>query len=176
MNQYLFLILFLAADFFVAIVIIFLIVRIFSGIFIRSRSLEFLQQNNMAASILLVAIVISTAILCANTITTVHQNLDLSAHIPDNIRTAYFLQTIGLGFLQLILSVVIALLIAFLSTKLFAVLTKGVDEYREIREKNNVSIGLLLGGIVIALTIFIGFPFSALVSSLIPLPEYNIPL
>jgi len=72
--------------------------------------------------------------------------------------------------------VLIALLIAFLSTKLFDVLTRGVDEYREIREKNNPAVGLLLAGIVVALTIYIRFPFSALVSSLIPLPQYNIPM
>jgi len=174
--NYLFLALFVAIDLVLGVIITFVIVRVFTSMFIRGEGLDFLQEKNTAASVLLVAVIVSTALLCANTIMTVHQNLHLSAQIPAGARTPYILQTIGLGFLQLILSVLIALLIAFLSTKLFDVLTRGVDEYREIREKNNPAVGLLLAGIVVALTIYIRFPFSALVSSLIPLPQYNIPM
>lgn len=174
--DYLFLILFLVVDLVVGVIIIYFIVKVFSSVFIKSKHLEFLQENNLASTILLVAIVISTAMLCSNTIMTVHQNLHLTAHIPSEARVSYVLQTTALGLLQVILSVLIALFIAFISTKLFDILTKGLDEYREIREKNNLSVGLLLAGIVIALTIFVGFSLSALVAALIPLPQHVIPI
>jgi len=174
--DYLFLILFLVVDLVVGIIIIYFVVKVFSSVFVKSRQLGFLQENNLASTILLVAIIISTAMLCSNTIMTAHQNLHLAVHIPNEARVSYVLQTTALGLLQIILSVLIALFIAFISTKLFDILTNGLDEYREIREKNNISVGLLLAGIVIALTIFVGFPLSALVAALIPLPQRAIPI
>jgi uncharacterized membrane protein YjfL (UPF0719 family) len=174
--DYVFLVLFLFVDLIVGIVIIYFIVKVFSSVFIKSTQLEFLQENNLASTILLVAIVISTAILCSNTIMTVHQNLRLADRIPQESKVSFVLQTSALGLLQIILSVLITLFIAFISTKLFDVLTKGLDEYREMREKNNTAVGLLLAGIVIALTIFVGFPLSALVAVLIPLPQQVLPL
>jgi hypothetical protein len=158
------------------ILIIFFITRIFSFLFIRSKKMKFLEEDNVSATILLVSILISVALLCSETIMTVQQNLHISAQMPVSERAPYVLQTAGLGLIQLVLAVIISLGITFIATRLFDLLTKGIKEFKLIAESKNISAGLLLGGMVIALTLFIKFTFSVLVSKLIPLPQYGIPI
>ncbi len=157
------------------ILAVLLIVLAFSKFFIKGNGVDFLKENNVAVSILLVSVIISTAILCSSTLMTVQQNISISSRVADNVRTVYVIKTIGFGILQFILSVFMSLLIAFTSTKLYDLMTVNLDEYKEMVHNKNIAVGLVLAGIVFSLTIFIKFPFAALVGKLIPLPQYMIP-
>lgn len=159
------------------VLIVFFIVKVFSRFFVKSKNMEFLKRNNIATTILLFSIIISAAILCSGTFRTVYQAISYPKNVTEiNARMVQIAAISGIGLLQVGFSVVVSVGIAFLSTKLFDLMTTGIEEYEEIINNNNISMGLLLGAIVIALTLFIQFPFMKLVSALMPLPEYGVPV
>jgi uncharacterized membrane protein YjfL (UPF0719 family) len=169
-------IIFLAADLLIGVLAMVLLSLLFSPIFLRGKGLEFLKKGNSAAALLLVAIIVSAALLCSDAIMTVQQNLHQAAQIPSGERAGFVMSIAIFGFLQVLASLALALLVAFIAATLFDALTKGVSELKEIRDGNNLAVGILLSGFIIGLTIIIKYPFSSLVAFLVPMPKFALPL
>jgi uncharacterized membrane protein YjfL (UPF0719 family) len=64
------------------------------------------------------------------------------------------LLAIGAAFVQLILGIVLAIAAIYLSLNILNKLTKGVDEFEEIK-KGNVAVALMMGGVIIAVAVII---------------------
>lgn len=152
----------------------FLTLKLFGKIFLNAGSGQFLRNRNVSAAIFFATVLVSEAIFSGHTIQTIQQNLHASALIPSAERLNYLLMTAGLGFLQVVVTFLIVLLIAWTSTKLFDLLTKGISELQEMGE-NNIAVGLLLSGLILSLTLLLQQPFGSLVANLVPLPAYQIP-
>lgn len=166
---------FLIISLLVGIVIIWMVVTLVTSVFLKKKYETLTSENNIASSILVVAVVFSTAYLCSNVFMTIQQNFHLAAQLSAEERSPYVWKVVGVGTTQVILSIFMTLIIAYVSTKLFDLMTKNIMEYQEITEKNNIAVGLMMAGIVIGLSIFVQYPLSALVSTIIPMPEYIIP-
>ncbi len=173
-NDLIYLILLNLASLVFGVLMIFCTVITVSSLFLGKKASISLSENNTASSLFLVSVIISTAMLSTSTFVVLQQNLHLVNQMPEHTRIPYILNTMLLALLQIIFTFVLSLLIAFVSTKMYDMMTWHIKEYEEIR-KGNVSVGLLLGGIVIGLTIFIQYQFAALVAALIPMPNYIIP-
>jgi len=169
-------VIFLFADLLIGILATVLISKSFAPMFLKSKGLGFLKKGNAAAALLLVSIIVSAALLCSDTIMTVQQNLHLAAQTPEPERTGFVASIAFFGFLQVLASIGLGLGVAFLSAKLFDLLTKDISELKEIQEGGNIAAGLLLAGIILSLTIFVKYPFSSLVAFLVPMPSYSVPL
>jgi uncharacterized membrane protein YjfL (UPF0719 family) len=72
--------------------------------------------------------------------------------------------------IYLLIGFVMALLINSTVFFLFSILTKGVDEFREI-QKNNLSVAIIVVATLISITLIAKESIALLVSSLIPYPE-----
>jgi|GEM_PF-6176488 uncharacterized membrane protein YjfL (UPF0719 family) len=169
-------VIFLFADLLIGIFATFLISKAFAPMFLKSKGLQFLKKGNAAASLLLVSIIISVALLCSDTIMTVQQNLHLAVQTPEPERTGFVASIALFGFLQVLASIGLGLGVAFLSAKLFDLLTKEISELKEIEDTGNMAAGILLAGIIVGLTIFVKYPFSSLVEFLVPMPSYTLPI
>ncbi len=167
---------FLCAALFVGVAATVLIAIVYPRIFLRLKGLEFVKKGNTAAALLLASIFVSAALLCSDTMMNIQQNLHLCAQIPMPERSSFVLQLSLYGSLQVLSSLALAFLVAFTAAKTFDALTKGVNELKEIGENNNLAAGIVLASIVIALTIIIKYPFSALVAFLAPMPKFALPL
>lgn len=162
---------FLALSLAAGVLILFALTKLFPLLFLGRKDLGFISEGNVAATLLLVAVIVSSALLTAETLLVIQQYLHHAASLAAEERLGFVLGVAGYGILQLLLSVALALGVAWVSVRTFDLLTKHVHELREIREHQNLAAGLLLGGFVIALTLFIQYPFSVLVPYLIPLPR-----
>jgi uncharacterized membrane protein YjfL (UPF0719 family) len=142
----------------VAILLILLITSIVTGVLIKDKGI--LEKNNVAVAVLAASILISTAMLCSDSLSMAQTAIKNA--ITSHMGSSFIMKASVIGLLQLILAVVLALVIAFISVKLYDFMTPNIEEMEEIVKKNNIAIGILMAAIVIALTIFIRAPFSDL--------------
>ncbi len=158
MSQIIYLVIVLIAVIIVAILLILLITSIVNIMLIKDKNA--LEKNNIAVAILAASILISTAMLCSDSLSMAQNTIRNS--IAGHMGGDYILKAVIISLLLLVLAIVLALVIAFLSVRLYDFMTPNIDETDEIVNKNNIAIGILMGAIVIALTIFIRSPFSDL--------------
>lgn len=152
-----------------------LAISVFTRFLLKRRFSDFMKEANAAAALVLGALVVSIASLVSPTVLALRQNLQLAADMPSAERTSYVLASAGLGVLQFLLAFVVAILTAILSTKLFDMLTRSIKEYKELREGNNVAVGIMLAAIILGLSLIVREPLEALVVMLIPLPQTVFP-
>jgi hypothetical protein len=158
MMDIVYLLVVLLAVIIVAILLILLITSIVTGLLIKEK--DILAKNNVAVAILAASILISTAMLCSDSLSMAQTAIKNA--ITSHMGSAFIMKASVIGLLQLVLAVILALIIAFISVKLYDFMTPNIEEMEEIVKKNNVAIGILMAAIVMALTIFIRAPFSDL--------------
>jgi uncharacterized membrane protein YjfL (UPF0719 family) len=61
---------------------------------------------------------------------------------------------VGVSFIQLILGIVLAVGAIYLALNILDKLTKGIEEFEEIK-KGNVAVALEMGGVIIAVAVII---------------------
>ncbi len=142
----------------VALLLILFITAVINTLLIKEKGI--LEKNNVAVAVLTASIIISTAMLCSDSLATALSSIKNA--IIGHMGSAYIIKASVIGLILLVLAVIFALVIAFLSVKLYDFMTPNTDEMDEIVKKSNVSFGILMGTIVIALTIFIRSPFTDL--------------
>jgi uncharacterized membrane protein YjfL (UPF0719 family) len=79
------------------------------------------------------------------------------------------LQVLRFGLMYLILCQVASILAIVAGIRLFTFLTRGLDEFAEIR-RNNTAVALTLGAVVVILGMFLAEGLQGLLASLVPSP------
>ena len=116
-----------------------------------------LAKGNTAVGILVASIFVSIAIVVQSGI----------AGISVGLRNAVagHIYSLVAGIAQLVLGIVLAVWIIYLALNIFDKLTKGIDEFEEIR-KGNVAVALEMAGVVVATAIIVQSGVIGITSSL----------
>lgn len=127
-----------------------------------------LHDNNTAVAILHGCMMIAAAII-------IHESLapavaGLQMQLFSGFSMTGFWKFIGLtvGYVAIVLTTTIVTL--SVSVKLFLKLTRDIDELAEI-EKNNVSVSIVLGSVLIIMSFFLSSGVESFLSALVPYPS-----
>jgi len=111
-----------------------------------------LARGNAAVGIIVAAVFVAIALVVQSGVSglTVGINKALSV----GILSLDGMLAIGVSFIQLILGIVLAVGAIYLALNILDKLTKGVEEFEEIK-KGNVAVALEMGGVIIAVAVII---------------------
>ena len=111
-----------------------------------------LAKGNVAVGIIVASVFVAIALVVQSGVS------GLSVGIGKAASVGFFsvdgLLAIGAAFVQLILGIVLAIAAIYLALNILDKLTKGVDEFEEIK-KGNVAVALMMGGVIIAVAVII---------------------
>ena len=111
-----------------------------------------LAKGNVAVGIIVASVFVAIALVVQSGVS------GLSVGIGKAASVGFFsvdgLLAIGAAFVQLILGIVLAIAAIYLALNILNKLTKGVDEFEEIK-KGNVAVALMMGGVIIAVAVII---------------------
>ena len=105
-----------------------------------------LAKGNVAVGILVASVFVSIAIVVQSGITGI--SIGLKDAINGNI------YSLIASIVQLILGIILAVAVIYLALNIFDKLTKGIDEFEEIR-KGNVAVAIELAGVIIAVALIV---------------------
>jgi uncharacterized membrane protein YjfL (UPF0719 family) len=111
-----------------------------------------LAQGNVAVGIIVAAVFVAIALVVQSGVSGL--SVGINKAISVGILSVDGLLAIGVAFIQLILGIVLAVGAIYLALYVLAKLTKGVDEFEEIK-KGNVAVALMMGGVIIAVAVII---------------------
>jgi uncharacterized membrane protein YjfL (UPF0719 family) len=146
------------------VVIIFISYKMLKRLFFRKDNLS---GSNLAFTIFTSGIVLSIGLILSEILPSITNVIRLSLNQTDTIDVLTVAKYSGI---YLLIGFVMALLINGTVFFLFSILTKGVDEFREI-QKNNLSVAIIVVATLISITLIAKESIALLVSSLIPYPE-----
>ena len=140
------------------IAIIFSVVALYIGFSMMSKITrnideeKELAKGNVAVGIIVASVFVAIALVVQSGVS------GLSVGIGKAASVGFFsvdgLLAIGAAFVQLILGIVLAIAAIYLALNILDKLTKGVDEFEEIK-KGNVAVALMMGGVIIAVAVII---------------------
>jgi uncharacterized membrane protein YjfL (UPF0719 family) len=111
-----------------------------------------LAKGNVAVGIIVAAVFVAIALVVQSGVS------GLSVGINKALSVGLFsvdgLLTIAISFVQLILGIVLAVGAIYLALNILDKLTKGIEEFEEIK-KGNVAVALEMGGVIIAVAVII---------------------
>ena len=111
-----------------------------------------LAKGNVAVGIIVASVFVAIALVVQSGVS------GLSVGIGKAASVGFFsvdgILAIGAAFIQLILGIVLAIAAIYLALNILDKLTKGVDEFEEIK-KGNVAVALMMGGVIIAVAVII---------------------
>jgi uncharacterized membrane protein YjfL (UPF0719 family) len=148
----------------ITVVIIFISYKILKKLFFEK---EDLGGDNLALSIFTSGIVLSIGLILSEilpSITNVIRIASTQNQTIDAITIAKY------SALYLFIGFIAAIVINGSVFLLFSMLTKGVNEFREIKQ-NNIAVAILVVAILISITLIAKDSIALLISSLIPYPE-----
>jgi uncharacterized membrane protein YjfL (UPF0719 family) len=133
--------------------IIFAVVALYLGFAVLSKITKGIDEEkelakgNAAVGIIVAAVFVAIALVVESGVS------GLSAGISKALAVGLFsaegLITIGLSFFQLLAGIVLAVVAIYLALNILDKLTKGVEEFEELK-KGNVAVALEMGGVIIA--------------------------
>jgi uncharacterized membrane protein YjfL (UPF0719 family) len=131
-----------------------------------------LKRNNVAAAILNAGVVVAAAIVAERAIEPSGDLITSTIRLPDAVVSDY-LETTGLVAAHLALSMLAALFGVVFATRLFAALTRRIDEMAEIAE-GNVAAAIVLAAVVVAVALLMREGVGAVLDALIPYPTFSV--
>lgn len=128
-----------------------------------------IKDYNLSFSIVISSILLSVAYLISDIKSPILNSIKMVSSQADYQGSIIF---DGFKYTFLFLSIVIVAIsiIIFISIWLFTLMTKNIDEFREIK-KNNISIGLLLGVIIFSISLMVKESLYFLIETFVPYPE-----
>jgi len=111
-----------------------------------------LAKGNVAVGILIAAVFIGIAVVVQSGVSGV--SLGIAKAMSVGIFSVDGLIAIAVAILQLILGIVLAIVSIYLALKVLDRLTKGVEEFEELK-KGNVAVALEMAGVIIAVAVII---------------------
>lgn len=148
----------------ISVTVIFVSYKILKRLFFRE---EDLAGDNLAFTIFTSGIVLSIGIILSEILPSITNVIRLSSTQNESIDTVTIVTYSGLYlFIGFLISVCINISVFVL----FSILTRGINEFKEI-QRNNVSVAILVGAILISITLIVKDSIALLISAIIPYPE-----
>ena len=132
----------------VTVAIIFVSFKILKFLFFRKTELS---ENNMAFTIFTSGIVLSIGLILSEILPSITNVIRLSTTQTEIIDTTTIISYSGL---YLAIGFIMAVFINGSAFLLFSILTKGINEFKEIQQ-NNVSVSILVVAILISITLIV---------------------
>jgi len=119
---------------------------------------EELRKGNVAVGIVIAAILFAIAIVIQSGIA------GISIGIINALEGDWW--SLIAAFIQLILGIILAIVVIYLALNIMDRLTKGLDEFEELK-KGNVAVALLMAGVIVATAVIIQSGVIGITSALI---------
>lgn len=166
MNSTLFLLSFLeiVIALILSVVIFFASFKLLKRLFFKDNELS---RDNTAFAIFTAGVFISIGIILSELVPSITNVVRYAVLNPEDMSISQVLVYAGSTlFIGFILAVLINTAVFFL----FSALTRGVNEFKEIKE-NNTAMALLVSSILIAITLIVKSTIAMLTSALVPFQE-----
>jgi uncharacterized membrane protein YjfL (UPF0719 family) len=111
-----------------------------------------LARGNVAVGIIVAAVFVAIALVVQSGVSGLSVGINKALSV--GILSVDGLLAIGTAFIQLILGIVLAVGAIYLALYVLDKLTKGFEEFEEIK-KGNVAVALMMGGVIIAVAVII---------------------
>ena len=140
------------------IAIIFSVVALYIGFSMMSKITrnideeKELAKGNVAVGIIVASVFVAIALVVQSGVSGISVGIGKAASV--GLFSLDGILAIGAAFVQLILGIVLAIAAIYLALNILDKLTKGVDEFEEIK-KGNVAVALMMGGVIIAVAVII---------------------
>ena len=148
----------------ISVVVFYISYKILKLLFFKNVDLG---GNNLAFSIFTSGILLSIGIILSEILPSISNVIRLSATQSEAIDAYEIAKYSGL---YLFIGFIIAVIINGSVFLLFSLLTKNVNEFKEI-QRNNIAVAILVVSILISITLIAKDSIALLISSLIPYPE-----
>ena len=148
----------------ISVIIIFVSYKILQRLFFRK---EDLSGSNLAFTIFTSGIILSVGMILSEILPSITNVIRLSTAQTEAVDSLSIAKYSGL---YLFIGFMAAVLINGAVFLLFSILTRGINEFKEIQQ-NNVSVAILVVTILISITLIARDSIALLISSLIPYPE-----
>ena len=150
----------------ISVIVFFVSYKILKMLFFKNENIT---GENIAFTIFTSGIFLSIGLILSEIIPSISNVIRLSTTQTEAIDTFEIVKYSGLYlFIGFIISVIINSSVFFL----FSVLTKNVNEFKEI-QRNNIAVAVLVVSILISITLIAKDGIALLISSLIPYPEVS---
>jgi uncharacterized membrane protein YjfL (UPF0719 family) len=123
-----------------------------------------IARGNVAVGIIVAAVFVAIALVVQSGVSGLSVGVNKALSV--GILSVDGLLAIGVSFIQLILGIVLAVGAIYLALNVLDKLTKGVEEFEEIK-KGNVAVALMMGGVIIAVAVIIQSGVIGITASLI---------
>jgi uncharacterized membrane protein YjfL (UPF0719 family) len=111
-----------------------------------------LAKGNTAVGIIVASVFVAIALVVQSGVSGLSVGINKALSV--GILSVDGLLAVGVAFAQLILGIVLAVAAIYLALNILDKLTKGVEEFEEIK-KGNVAVALEMGGVIIAVAVII---------------------
>lgn len=125
-----------------------------------------LARGNVAVGILVASVFLAIGIVVQAGVAGISGGIKAAQASAGGILSAGGLTAIGLSILQLILGIVLAIAAIYLALNILDKLTKGIDEFEELK-KGNVAVALEMAGVIITTAIIIQSGVQGITAALI---------
>ncbi len=150
----------------VSVVIIYVSYSILHRLFFKNIDLK---GGNTAFTVFTSGIVLSIGLILSEIIPSITNMVRLSTTQTNEIDGGTIVQY---GGLYLLIGFVAAIIINASVFLLFSILTRGINEFKAIKE-DNVSVAILVVATLLSITLIVKDSIALLISSLIPYPEVS---
>jgi len=123
-----------------------------------------LAKGNVAFGIVVAAIFVAIAVVVQSGVSGISIGIGKASAM--GLTSINGLSAIGIAFVQLILGILLAIGAIYLALKVLDKLTKGIEEFEELK-KGNVAVALEMAGVIIAVALVIQTGISGITTALI---------
>ena len=147
-----------------SVIIIFISYRMLIYLFFKKADL---RSDNHAFKVFTSGIVLSIGLILSEIIPSITNIIRIQATQTESVDYGTLIAYSGLYlFIGFVMAVIINAAVFFL----FSILTRGIDEFREI-QNNNLPVSILVTAILISITLIVKESIALLISALVPYPE-----
>jgi uncharacterized membrane protein YjfL (UPF0719 family) len=138
--------------------IIFAVLALYIGFAVLTRITKSIDEEkelakgNNAVGIIVAAVFVAIALVVQSGVSGLSVGINKALSV--GILSVDGLVAVGVAFFQLIIGIVLAVAAIYLALYILDKLTKGVEEFEEIK-KGNVAVALEMGGVIIAVAVII---------------------
>jgi uncharacterized membrane protein YjfL (UPF0719 family) len=123
-----------------------------------------LAKGNTAVGVIVASVFVAIALVVQSGVSGISVGINKALSV--GILSVDGLLAVCVAFIQLILGIVLAVAAIYLALYILDKLTKGVEEFEEIR-KGNVAVALEMGGVIIAVAVIIQSGVIGITSALV---------
>ncbi len=147
-----------------SVIIIFISYRMLKYLFFKKADL---RSDNHAFKVFTSGIILSIGLILSEIIPSITNIIRIQATQTESVDYGTLIAYSGLYlFIGFVMAVIINAAVFFL----FSILTRGIDEFKEI-QNNNLPVSILVTAILVSITLIVKESIALLISALVPYPE-----